>query len=113
MNCLKCQSTRSLEISARSKDQTTYTMNGREYEGYAHWFGSGDELELTICLTCGQVQDEFPYPKIAELEEPEYKVGMSKEQWDVVQELLEQLENDKDERADLFQETLPVEMTDA
>lgn len=63
MECSRCKSDRILHISARCKDQCTYEMKGNEGYGYPAMFGCGDNIEISVCLECGQVQEEFPYPE--------------------------------------------------
>ena len=111
MKCRNCGSNRILEIAARSKDLTLYRMNGREYEGYPNWFGSGDShLKLSICLNCGQVKsEEFPFEEIKELEQEYIKVRMTEKQYDVIVMLIEDLVNAHDDRVLLFSEPLETE----
>ena len=68
-SCSRCDSTNLATFSGRCKDmfgidfQTQVLPNGEKtYEGYPIILGSGDDMEVTLCLECGQVQgfDKFP-----------------------------------------------------
>ncbi len=61
----ECRSSRILTIRARAKDMHSYSMKEMEaFQMYAMIFSSdGDTTEITLCLECGQVQGEFPYPE--------------------------------------------------
>jgi hypothetical protein len=47
-------------------------LAGRHYHGYVPrdlGIGGGDDVQMTFCLDCGQLQGAFPLP-LAELEQP-------------------------------------------
>jgi hypothetical protein len=65
--CKKCQSPRLAEILAKCSDCCQIVYNGATYEGYPpEDFGigdGGDDVEITLCLNCGQVQGKWPRPE--------------------------------------------------
>lgn len=74
MNCLRCNSDRLLEIQGKTADRFVMWNNkGQEYEGYppmdAGIGDSGDDIEFTYCLDCGQIQDDFPVDDPTEFDE--------------------------------------------
>jgi len=60
MKCQACSSDRVLGVSARSKDQTSYSFRGEEYHGYPIDFGDNDNVVISICLECGMSVGDFP-----------------------------------------------------
>jgi hypothetical protein len=70
MNCLRCNSERIIEVSAKCSDLCHTSSDTGETEGYVPGdlgIGGGDYIEFAHCLNCGQIQDEFPLPP-AEIE---------------------------------------------
>ena len=65
--CKKCQSPRLAEILAKCSDCCQIVYNGATYEGYPpEDFGigeGGDDVAITLCLNCGQVQGKWPRPE--------------------------------------------------
>ena len=73
VKCSRCGSPRIVEFSGRCKDMCTIQFHGATlnngtdtYEGYPVILGKGDNLEVSICIECGQVQG-FDWPL-----DPEY-----------------------------------------
>lgn len=70
MSCQKCNSERLLSFMAHCQDRFACEINGVEYHGYVpDWFmpfgdSFRDQVEITMCLDCGQVQGKFPHEKI-------------------------------------------------
>lgn len=60
--CQRCSSDRVLDIEARCKDICHSTFKGNTSCDYPSTFGNGDNLDLSVCLDCGQVQEQFPLP---------------------------------------------------
>jgi hypothetical protein len=59
--CQRCGSDRVATVSARCKDMCWVKFKDETDEGYPpDWVGSGDNVKFELCLTCGQVQGEFP-----------------------------------------------------
>lgn len=67
-----CGSDRILTIHARAKDMHTFEIHGEVQDG--HYGGvlsdDGDSTDVTFCLSCGQIQAEFPFPPM--FMEPDY-----------------------------------------
>ena len=73
MPCQRCNSNRIAYVSSHASDLHYVQINGKEHSGYLPYdldLGGGDDLEMEICLDCGQVQGEFPIPT-TKLEENE------------------------------------------
>lgn len=71
MACQTCQSPRILSVFAHSVDRNSFTIQGKEQEGYVPddlGIGRGDDVEFRLCLNCGQQQGTWPLPK-SDLEE--------------------------------------------
>lgn len=65
--CQSCGENRVLSIYSHPSDlnNVRYTK-GRRKEGnlpYIEPIGGGDDINIAICLECGQVQGEFPVPE--------------------------------------------------
>lgn len=106
MYCKICKTNNVLEITARCKDQVQYHMNGKKLsDGYPTWFGNNDDIEIAVCLSCGQVCDETFPMKLYE----EVKITLTSKQWDIIQQLLLELEDERDDRAVHFQTELIIE----
>jgi hypothetical protein len=59
--CQRCGIDRVASIVARCKDQCWIKLGNNEQENYVpNWLGNGDDIRLRLCLSCGQVQGEFP-----------------------------------------------------
>jgi len=64
MDCIRCESSRVLEVSGKVtdrcflEDQNQKTMCG--YTPQDIGIGGGDYIEFSYCLECGQIQDSFP-----------------------------------------------------
>lgn len=73
INCQTCKSQRIVSISAHCSDCFHASINGKEHNGYVLeglGVGSGDDVEISFCLHCGQIQNNFPLPA-SSLEEQE------------------------------------------
>lgn len=58
-----CGSTRVADVSAKCSDLCSLSVGGCCHDGYVlsdMGVGSGDYIELSYCLECGQIQDNFP-----------------------------------------------------
>jgi len=67
MNCQKCKSKRLLDLNAHAKDLFSFRLTSDESKEYQEGYlphitnlGSGDDLNMTICLDCGQVKGKWP-----------------------------------------------------
>ena len=70
MPCVKCGSNRIADVSAKCSDMCSVAIDGKECSGYVPsdiGIGSGDYIDLTYCLACGQIAGEWPRP-ITDLE---------------------------------------------
>lgn len=66
--CQRCGLTRLARVNGKCSDACFCEYDGIEYTGYAPsevGVGGGDYVELTYCLTCGQIQGKFPISKTA------------------------------------------------
>ena len=64
--CQRCLSTRMAYILARCSDMCTVELAGRRRHDYVPrdlGIGGGDDVQLTYCLDCGQLQGRFPLPQ--------------------------------------------------
>jgi len=81
MSCQKCGSDRVMAIFAHAKDLHNWTWAGKEGEGYLPEIkniGSGDDVDIDVCLECGQVQGEWPAP------DPEFGESLYEDEPDYV-----------------------------
>ena len=63
MNCQRCQSKRVLVVYAHCSDCCSYGIGYAEHDGYVPrdlGIGGGDDVEIEVCLDCGQMQGEYP-----------------------------------------------------
>ena len=61
--CQKCGSNCIYSAVGHGKDLNWYTYKGHEGDGYlpsVDNLGGGDDLEISVCLECGQAQGEWP-----------------------------------------------------
>ena len=62
--CIKCNSDRLISINAHCSDCFSANYRDIEYDGYViDEIGLGnfcDDVDLTFCLDCGQIQHTFP-----------------------------------------------------
>jgi len=71
MACQRCKSERVLSVSAKCSDCCVCEIFGNEKDGYVPTDvligagGFGDYVRFDVCLECGQMQGEFPQPKMA------------------------------------------------
>lgn len=74
MTCHRCNSERILHAQGKCSDLCFASIgNGKFHDGYVPEglnIGGGDEMEIDLCLDCGQAQGKFPVPR-HKLEEPE------------------------------------------
>jgi hypothetical protein len=65
--CQRCSSLRLARILAHCSDMCSVDLAGRHEYGYVPrdlGIGGGDDVQLTYCLDCGQIQGKFPLPPI-------------------------------------------------
>ena len=63
MSCQRCESERVASVTAKCGDCSGVNLGGNENEGYVPndmGIGSGDYVEFSWCLDCGQLQGTFP-----------------------------------------------------
>jgi len=63
VSCQTCNSDRIISISGKHSDAFYAQMNGKELEGYAPNIAgvcSGDYTNFSLCMECGQVQEDWP-----------------------------------------------------
>jgi hypothetical protein len=73
MKCQRCGSERILFAQGKCSDLCFARIgnSSKEHDGYVPkglGIGGGDEIEVDVCLDCGQLQGQWPVPK-HELEE--------------------------------------------
>ena len=72
MGCQRCYSNTVASINAKCSDRFYCILSNTEYSGYVPsslGIGSFDYVEFSYCLTCGQIQGDFPlYVDFEELE---------------------------------------------
>ena len=75
MSCQACLSKRVINVSSHGRDCQSWSMaingeykNGDGYLPSDFGIGGGDDLEISYCLDCGQIQGTFPIP-LTELED--------------------------------------------
>lgn len=64
--CQMCHSKRILTASSHGRDCHNYRIKDFEGDGYLPrdlGIGGEDDMEITLCLECGQLQGEWPLPK--------------------------------------------------
>jgi hypothetical protein len=66
--CQRCESDRILEIVGKTSDLCWARYKEKEHDGYVPTGigvddGTGDYLDFSLCLQCGQVQGKFPIRK--------------------------------------------------
>lgn len=65
VRCQRCGAERVLSVLSHASDRHCVSMNGVELTGYLPFdlgVGGGDDLEIKVCLECGQQQGQFPKP---------------------------------------------------
>lgn len=65
MKCQKCKSQRILHAGAHCSDMGYFQIGDQEHNGYVPedlGIGGGDDMEIDLCLDCGQVQGQWPLP---------------------------------------------------
>jgi len=65
MKCHRCNSERTLEVSAKCADLCFVRMGDFEHNGYVPQdcgITYGDYVMFDLCLECGQLQGKFPRP---------------------------------------------------
>lgn len=66
MNCQRCNSNRVLYASAHCSDLGVFSIHDQEHVGYVPedlGVGGGDDMEVHLCLDCGQAQGKWPLPQ--------------------------------------------------
>lgn len=56
--CLKCDSSRLMDVSAKCSDMCTVKLDG--YAPGNVNIGGGDYLEFVVCANCGHLQGKWP-----------------------------------------------------
>lgn len=68
MSCQRCQCDRVIHVNAKCSDMCYIRFaGGREQDGYVpndFGIGGGDYVEFDYCPDCGQIQGEFPPPRL-------------------------------------------------
>lgn len=63
MNCQRCESDRVLIIGGHGQDRFYATFQDYEKDGYAPHIENvcgGDDINIEVCLECGQMQGTWP-----------------------------------------------------
>lgn len=63
MTCQRCQSPRVASVSGKTADLCYVNLGDEELDGYVPsdmGIGRGDYIRFSWCLTCGQIQGDFP-----------------------------------------------------
>lgn len=63
VKCQECGSERIYTAVGHGKDSNSVSYMGRTQDGYLPYItnlGGGDDLEVSVCLDCGQAQGEWP-----------------------------------------------------
>lgn len=63
MSCQKCKSELVVTVLSHCVDRFHAELKGMEYEGYVPsqlGIGSGDDVEISYCVACGQMQGDWP-----------------------------------------------------
>ena len=61
--CTECGSERVYRACGHGKDLNWFSFRGSERNGYLPYvcnLGGGDDLEIAVCLECGQAQGTWP-----------------------------------------------------
>ena len=61
MECFKCKSERIVTLTAKCSDRFGMSLGDIDHDGYVPddiGVGSGDYVEFSYCLNCGQIQGE-------------------------------------------------------
>lgn len=76
MTCITCKSDKIVSVSAKCSDLCTVICRstgfeiGPDYVPPDIGIGGGDYIDFNYCVSCGQIQDEFPKePPREEIEE--------------------------------------------
>lgn len=63
--CQRCNSQRLMHVQSHASDMHFVSIGEKEHQGYLPYdigLDGGDDLCMTVCLDCGQLQGEFPLP---------------------------------------------------
>lgn len=68
MSCQKCESKRVMSLYGKCSDRSNSSMQefDHEHDGYTPHINNvcgGDDIDITVCLDCGQLQGEWPLEK--------------------------------------------------
>lgn len=66
MTCKRCGSGRIIHAQGKCSDMCFVTIGDSEHDGYVPEglnIGCGDNIEIDMCLDCGQSLGDFPVPK--------------------------------------------------
>ena len=69
MKCQRCASERLARVNAKCSDRCVFTPEQGEHDliGYVPFhvgIGGGDYIQFKYCLDCGQIQGDFPLPRV-------------------------------------------------
>lgn len=65
MKCQRCKSERIADVKGKCSNNCLVKFAGFETEGTIPedlGFGGGDYIRFSVCINCGQMQEEFPIP---------------------------------------------------
>ena len=74
MICQRCGKEEIIKVDAKCSDMCFVEFKGHEKSGYVPHdlgIGGGDYIRMSVCISCGQVQDTFPKQFLIESEEVE------------------------------------------
>jgi len=83
-NCQRCNSKRVYSVSAHCRDLCIVTHADHEHEGYVPddlGIGGGDDVEIDVCLDCGQLQGTWPLPTTDIERKTNGETTNTKKQW--------------------------------
>ena len=66
MSCQRCGSERVLHAQSHGRDCQNWSIGDNEGDGYLprdFGIGAGDDMSVSVCLDCGQMQGTWPRPK--------------------------------------------------
>lgn len=61
--CQKCNTVAIVQVSSKASDRNWFRHLHREHDGYVlrdMGIGSGDYVDFSFCINCGQIQGEWP-----------------------------------------------------
>ena len=82
--CQRCNSSRVFSVTAHCNDLCVVSYADNHYEGYVPYgmgIGGGDDVEIDVCLDCGQLQGTWPRPTTDIERKINGEVTDEKKQW--------------------------------